>query len=66
MKAICLWKIGLTVTKNESTLSNRAKCEKETPCTRVRNMQMAKFESISPIEIGLNVTEYESTLPHGK
>ena len=28
-------------------------------------MQMARFESISPIKIGLNVTEYESTLTHG-
>ena len=31
--------------------------------TRVRNyIQMAKFESISPIKIGLNATEYENNI----
>ena len=34
-----------------------------TPDTKI--VQMARFESISPIKIGLNVTEYESTLTHG-
>ena len=61
MKLLFELKVHLQWVSKDSTGPKTVPCG--TPDTKI--VQMARFESISPIKIGLNVTEYESTLTHG-